>query len=70
LDCFGTARYPFDLLGAKGLEPVLGIEAVFEEDWFGVRMVGEKAEQFRATIASETDDSSALGHWLFIHRYE
>jgi hypothetical protein len=33
-------------------------------------MASEKAEQFGATIASETDDTGSWGHWLFIHRYE
>jgi len=52
------------------LRPILGIVAVFEEDWIDVRMAGEEAEQFRAAIASETDDAGTMGHWLFIHRYE
>jgi hypothetical protein len=67
---FGRARHPRDLLGANGFGPIFGIAAMFEEDWLDMRMVGEQAEQFRATIASETDDSGALRHWLFIHRYE
>jgi hypothetical protein len=67
---FGGTRDPLGLLGANGLRTILGIAAVLEEDWNHVRMAGEKAEQFRAAIASETDDAGTLGHWLFIHRYE
>ena len=43
---------------------------MFQQDRFYMRMMREKAKQFRGAVASETDNSSVVGDWLFIHGHE